>query len=102
MVTKHCASRSLTRRRHREYLAEPESHGFGCAADRCRKRTTPPSQHFLGRRDYFASVVTLILAVLHGTAAALLSVVLGIDSRTIARWRAGWVWSFADSAFYGR
>ena len=40
--------------------------------------------------------------MLHGTTAARLarlSVVPGIDRRTIARWRAWWVSTFADSAF---
>jgi hypothetical protein len=75
---------------------------FCCAADGCRKRTTPPSLRFLGRKVYLATVVTLISAMLHGTTAARLarlSVVPGIDRRTIARWRAWWVSTFADSAF---
>jgi hypothetical protein len=75
---------------------------FCCAADGCRKRTTPPSLRFLGRKVYLATVVTLISAMLHGTTAARLarlSVVPGIDRRTIARWRAWWVSTFANSAF---
>lgn len=63
---------------------------------------TPPSLRFLGRKVYLATVVTLISAMLHGTTAtrlARLSVVPGIDRRTIARWRAWWVSTFDDSAF---
>ena len=33
---------------------------FCCAADGCRKRTTPPSLRFLGRKVYLATVVTLV------------------------------------------
>src|SRR5689334_17182449 len=33
---------------------------FCCAVDGCRKRTTPPSLRFLGRKVYLATVVTLI------------------------------------------
>jgi hypothetical protein len=66
---------------------------FCCAVDGCRKRTTPPSLRFLGRKVYLATVVTLIAAMLHGTTPARLarlSVVPGIDRRTITRWRAWW------------
>jgi hypothetical protein len=37
---------------------------FCCAADGCRKRMTPPSLRFLGRKVYLATVVTLISALL--------------------------------------
>jgi hypothetical protein len=75
---------------------------FCCAADGCRKRTTPPSLRFLGRRVYLATVVTLISAMLHGTTAARLarlSVVPGLIRRTLARWRAWWRSAFTDSPF---
>ena len=70
--------------------------------DGCRKRTTPPSLRFLGRKVYLATVVTLISAMRHGATAARLqrlSAVPGIDRRTVARWRAWWLSTFADSAF---
>ncbi|HEY6353418.1 MAG TPA: hypothetical protein VIY30_02920 [Burkholderiaceae bacterium] len=63
---------------------------FCCAVDGCRKRTTPPSLRFLGRKVYLATVVTLISAMLLGATAARLerlSGVPGIDRRTVARWR---------------
>ncbi|HEY4746112.1 MAG TPA: hypothetical protein VIH38_01050, partial [Steroidobacteraceae bacterium] len=66
---------------------------FCCAVDGCRKRTTPPSLRFLGRKVYLATVVTLISAMLLGATAARLerpSGVPGIDRRTVARWRAWW------------
>jgi hypothetical protein len=61
---------------------------FCCAVDGCRKRLTPPSLRFLGRKVYLATVVTLISAMLHGTTPARLtrlSIVPGIDRRTLAR-----------------
>ena len=73
-----------------------------CAADGCRKRTTPPSLGFLGRKVYLATVVTLISALLLGTTPARLarlSAVPGIDRRTLARWRTWWRASFTDGAF---
>jgi len=75
---------------------------FCCAVDGCRKRTTPPSLRFLGRKVYLATVVTVISAMLHGTTPARLarlSAVPGIDRRTIARWRAWWRSTFTDGPF---
>ena len=75
---------------------------FCCAVDGCRKRTTPPSLRFLGRKVYLATVVTLISALLHGTTPARLarlSAVPGIDRRTLARWREWWRSTFTDGAF---
>ena len=75
---------------------------FCCAVDGCRKRTTPPSLRFLGRKVYLATVVTLISAMLLGTTPARLarlSIVPGIDRRTLARWRAWWRSTFTDGPF---
>jgi hypothetical protein len=82
--------------------AYAERFSFCCAVDGCRKRTTPPSLRFLGRRVYLATVVTLISALLLGitpTRLARLSVVPGIDRRTLARWRAWWRSTFTDGRF---
>jgi hypothetical protein len=75
---------------------------FCCSVDGCRKRTTPPSLRFLGRKVYLATVVTLISAMLLGTTPARLvrlSIVPGIDRRTLARWRAWWLSTLADGPF---
>jgi hypothetical protein len=75
---------------------------FCCSVDGCRKRMTPPSLRFLGRKVYLATVVTLITAMLHGTTPARLtrlSIVPGIDRRTLARWRAWWLSTFTDGPF---
>ncbi len=75
---------------------------FCCAVDGCRKRTTPASLRFLGRHVYLATVVTLISALMLGTTPsrlARLSVVPGLDRRTLARWRAWWRPTFTDGAF---
>src|ERR1700721_45893 len=47
-----------------------ERFSFCCAVDGCRKRTTPPSLRFLGRKVYLATVVTLVSALLLGTPGA--------------------------------
>jgi hypothetical protein len=79
-----------------------ERFSFCCAVDGCRKRTTPESLRFLGRKVYLATVVTLISAMLLGTTPARLarlSMVPGIDRRTLARWRAWWRSTFSDGPF---
>jgi hypothetical protein len=79
-----------------------ERFSFCCAVDGCRKRMTPPSLRFLGRKIYLATVVTLISAMLHGTTPARLarlSAVPGIDRRTLARWRIWWRSTFTDGSF---
>jgi hypothetical protein len=75
---------------------------FCCAVDGCRKRITPPSLRFLGRHVYLATVVTLISALMLGTTPARLvrlSAALGIDRRTLARWRTWWRSTFTDGPF---
>ncbi len=82
--------------------AYAERFSFCCAVDGCRKRATPASPRFLGRRVYLATVVTLISALLLGTTPyrlARLSVVPGLDRRTLARWRAWWRSTFTDRPF---
>src|SRR3984885_5637314 len=79
-----------------------ERFSFCCAVDGCRKRTTPPSLRFLGRRVYLATVVTLISALMLGTTPyrlARLVAVPRIDRRTLARWRPWWRSTFTDGAF---
>ena len=74
-----------------------ERFSFCCAVDGCRTRATPPSLRFLGRHVYLATVVTLISASALGitpSRLARLSVVPGLDRRTLARWRA---WSLPPS-----
>jgi hypothetical protein len=79
-----------------------ERFSFCCAVDGCRKRTTPPSLRFLGRHIYLATVMTLISALMLGTTPsrlARLSVVPGLDRRTLARWRSWWRSTFSDGPF---
>ena len=75
---------------------------FCCAVDGCRTRATPPSLRFLGRHVYLATVVTLISAMQLGitpSRLARLSVVPGLDRRTVARWRVWWRSTFTESPF---
>jgi hypothetical protein len=77
---------------------------FCCNRDGCRKRHTPPSVRFLGRKVYWAVVVILVAALQHGLQperVRLLRVSLGqIDRRTLERWRAWWLENFVQSSFW--
>jgi len=76
---------------------------FCCALEGCRKRTTPPSVRFLGRKVYAGVVVVLISAIRHGISKKRLAVLreaLGIDRRTLERWRVWWIEEFAEGSFW--
>lgn len=74
-----------------------------CSGRDCRRRHTPPSVRFLGRRVYAGFVVVLLSAMRHGLNAERIErirQVLGVDARTLERWRQWWLESFAGSAFW--
>jgi hypothetical protein len=76
---------------------------FCCAIDGCRQRMTPPSLRFLGRKVYLATIVTLISTMQDGMSerrVKALSASVGVDRRTVARWRAWWLDSFTATAFW--
>jgi len=78
-------------------------HSFCCAEEGCRKRHTPPSLRFLGRKEYVGVVVVLVSAMMHGVAAhrvERLRQVLGINEKTLKRWRTWWVETFVESRFW--
>ncbi len=74
---------------------------FCCAT--CRKRTTPASVRFLGRRVYLGAVVVLATALQHGPSAwraKRLRELFGVSAQTLARWRTWWAEAFAESTFW--
>ena len=76
---------------------------FCCDRDGCRKRATPPSVRFLGRRVYLAAVVILVAAMRQGPSprrARELSSLFGADRRTIARWKVFWEEHFPRTVFW--
>lgn len=76
---------------------------FCCGQEGCRRRLTPPSIRFLGRRVYLATVVVLVSAMTHGVSAGRVQRLrekLGIDARTLKRWRQWWLEQFVDSPFW--
>jgi hypothetical protein len=76
---------------------------FCCAEAGCRKRTTPASFRFLGRRVYISVVVTLLTALRHGATperVGKLRQIVGVSARTLERWRRWWLEEFPRSAFW--
>lgn len=76
---------------------------FCCSRDGCRRRCTPASVRFLGRRVYAGLVVVLFSAMLHGVNAGRvqrLRQVLQMDRRTLLRWREWWLETFVQTRFW--
>ena len=74
-----------------------------CAKEGCRKRHTPPSVRFLGRKVFVGIVVILLSAMRHGINPGALRILcekLGVDKRTLERWKAWWLETFVQSSFW--
>ncbi len=88
-----------------EELGEEFRHrlSFCCGRDGCRRRQTPPSVRFLGRKLYLGVVVVLVGALRQGpTPRGLrkLQELFGADRRTIARWQEFWQEIFPATKFW--
>jgi hypothetical protein len=87
----------------RERKEEVFRDSFCCDQDGCRKRHTPPSVRFLGRKVYWGFIVVLVSAMRHGLKPPRLKILcetLDVDPRTVERWREWWLQAFAQSAFW--
>jgi hypothetical protein len=76
---------------------------FCCERDGCRRRATPPSVRFLGRKVYLHAVVILVAAMRQGPSPRRvreLSQLFGADRRTIARWQVFWQEHFPQTQFW--
>ncbi len=76
---------------------------FCCDREGCRRRATPASVRFLGRRTYLSAVVVLVSAMHHGLTGdryGKLRALLGVGRRTVQRWRRWWHDTFARSSFW--
>ena len=66
---------------------------FCCAVEGCRRRATPPSVRFLGRKVFFGLWVLLLPVLREGPTAQRLSrleEVFTVSRRTLLRWRQWW------------
>src|SRR5271166_6164647 len=76
---------------------------FCCDRDGCRKRATPPSVRFLGRKVYLAAIVILVSAMRQGPSPRRvreLSKRFDADESTIARWQTFWREHFPQTPFW--
>lgn len=106
-----CAGKLHSARFHRKPRGGPPTlpaeydlrFSFCCAVEGCRKRATPPSVRFLGRKVYLAVIVVLMTAMRCGAAPARLRYLeerIGVSRRTIYRWRAWWSEVFPETPFW--
>jgi hypothetical protein len=100
-----CANYPRRPRGCRESLPEQYSRrlSFCCDRDGCRKRVTPPSVRFLGRKVYLAAIVVLVTAMRQGPTprrVCELSRLIGADRATIARWQGFWREHFPQTPFW--
>ena len=73
---------------------------FCCSQDGCRRRSTPASVRFLGRKVYLGVIVVLITALHHGLTEARrrrLIEELDVPLQTLWRWRRWWREQFLES-----
>lgn len=104
----HCAEKKLHcgdyPRKPRGGLREwTRRYSFNCSREGCRKRKTPASVRFLGRRVYVGVVVVLVSAMMHGVKAKRVERLrqeLGMDERTLKRWRRWWQDRFVPGGFW--
>jgi hypothetical protein len=91
----HCANYPRAPRGGPDDLPDGYNHRFSycCDRDGCRKRVTPPSVRFLGRKLYLGAVVVLVSAMRQGPTPRRvreLTSLFGVDKGTIARWQTFW------------
>lgn len=80
-------------------------YSFCCGLEGCRRRTTPPSVRFMGRRWYLGPVVMLVSALQQGVTPERLAVVRDwlkgrgerLSRKTVERWRCWWLEIFRAS-----
>lgn len=76
---------------------------FCCSVEGCRKRVTPPSLRFLGRKVFFGVWVLLLPVLRNGPTRERLrrlEEVFGVSRRTLLRWRRFWVEAVPVSRFW--
>lgn len=72
-----------------------------CGREGCRKRSTPPSVRFLGRRVYLGAVVIVAsIVALALQAAREVRRQTGVPSRTVGRWLGWWQGPFLGTEVY--
>ena len=99
----HCANYDRKPRGGSAAIETDYAVRFSFCCDRCRKRSTPPSVRFLGRRVYLAVMVVLASIArlgMTGAQATKLDQILGVPHRTVGRWSHWWRNAFDKTAFW--
>jgi hypothetical protein len=76
---------------------------FCCSRDGCRRRVTPASVRFLGRKRFLSVVVLLVSAARYGARPRLaqsLQRAYGISRSTLVRWQRWWRETVPQTAFW--
>ena len=76
---------------------------FCCGVEGCRKRATPGSLRFLGRKVYLGTAVVIAGAAGQGRpglSTRQICELLGVSRRTLRRWRRWWTTLFVESRFW--
>ena len=76
---------------------------FSCSSDGCRRRATPPSVRFLGRKVYLKALVILLTAMRQGPTPRgfqELRRLFDVSRRTLVRWQTWWQETFPKLAFW--
>lgn len=76
---------------------------FCCSRDDCRRRLTPPSVRFLGRKHFLSAVVLLVSAARYGARPRLAQAMrsaYGVSHSTLARWQRWWRETIPATAFW--
>ena len=86
-----------------EVLADGTRFSFCCSMDSCRKRLTPPSVRFLGRKVFVMASVVLVAAMRQGPTPARvrrIARLVGVSRRSVSRWTVWWTESFPKTALW--
>lgn len=76
---------------------------FCCSREGCRRRMTPPSMLFLGRKVYFAAAIVVVCVLRQEPTPKRLDdlrELVGVNPQTIRRWLKWWREEFARSGFW--
>ena len=76
---------------------------FCCCVEGCRRRVTPPSLRFLGRKVFWGVVVLLVPVLRQGPTpkrVERLCATFGVSVRTLRRWMRWWREEFAACRFF--
>ncbi len=105
---RHCGGRlhSAHYPRKPRGVPEPLPKGYDrrlslcCARQGCRRRSTPPSVRYLGRRVYLGAIVVLVSVLQNGPTPKRLGQLrqlLGVGRRTVRRWCRWWTGGFIQT-----